>query len=96
KMEPTLYRQIKRYLQDSHLSRRIEEFQRKKIIRISKTLELEQGLLYKWDKLEPTRLLRVAQEQEIDAILMMAHMHSLGGHFGVEAVYDKIRRIYDC
>lgn len=93
-MDSILYYQIQRYLQNSYTSHQLEETQKKKIIRIGKMLELEQELLYKRNKNEPSWLLRIVQKPKIGAILMMAHTHPLGGHFRVEAIYNKIRCIY--
>ena len=45
--------------------------------------------LYKEDK---EKLLRVLQKDEIESIMFMIHDHPTGGHFGIEPMYEKIKK----
>src|SRR5215216_1848683 len=60
--------------------------------RITKTFEIMNGKLYK--KRKDGKTARVLQDNEKDAILFMTHNHETGGHFGVDATYNKIAERY--
>ena len=52
--------------------------------------EINNQLLYK--KTKEGRSLRVIKRDEVEAILYMMHTHPIGGHFGMETTYEKIKR----
>src|SRR2546429_3396256 len=64
----------------------------KKLQKQSDKFEIKNGKLYKKKKDE--KILRVLREDEIESILYMVHNHKTGGHFGVEATYNKIAERY--
>src|ERR1700743_2176877 len=51
--------------------------------------EVKNQLLYK--KTKEGRDLRVIKKDEIEAVLYMMHTHPIGGHFGIETTYEKIK-----
>ena len=66
--------------------------EKKRIQELSEKLIEKFGKLYK--KNEQGKLLKVLKEDEIEAILYMTHDHPTGGHFGVNATYNKIMEKY--
>ena len=65
------------------------EFKDKKL---QKQFEIRNEKLYK--KKKDGRILRVLQEDEIDSVLFMLHNHETGGHFGIDATYNKLIERY--
>src|SRR5919109_4402181 len=88
------YRKIKQYLTNQFKTTNQKEQQR--IKSKSKFFELKDNLLYKRDRRKKTRgqLLRVLLQHEIEPVLFMMHNHPLGGHLGVDIVFNKIRNLY--
>ncbi len=64
----------------------------KKLRKRTDKFKIEHGKLYK--KKKDGKILRVLREDEIESILYMVHNHETGGHFGVEATYNKIAERY--
>src|SRR6266487_3882841 len=64
----------------------------KRLQKRSDKFEIKNGKLYKKKKDE--KILRILREDEIESILYMVHNHETGGHFGVEAIYNKIAERY--
>src|SRR5215212_6927667 len=60
--------------------------------RITNNFEARNGKLYK--KKNNGKTARVLRDNEKDAILFMTHNHETGGHFGVDATYNKIAERY--
>jgi len=60
--------------------------------RITNNFEARNEKLYK--KKNNGKMARVLQDNEKDAILFMTHNHETGGHFGVDATYNKIAERY--
>src|SRR5688572_13808114 len=63
-----------------------------KLQKHSDTFEIKNGKLYKRKK--DGNLVKVLQENETEAILYMVHNHETGGHFGIDATYNKITERY--
>ena len=64
----------------------------KKLQKRTDKFKIENGKLYK--KKKNGKILRVLREDEIESILYMVHNHETGGHFEVEAIYNKIAERY--
>src|SRR3954451_7549320 len=64
----------------------------KKLRKQVNTFEVKNGKLYK--KKKDSKILRVLQEDETEAVLYMVHNHEMGGHFGIDATYNKIAERY--
>src|ERR1044072_1408004 len=55
---------------------------------------VENGLVYKIDKNNVTRLYRVIQKNELPALLYMMHNDPISGHFATDAIFSKIKTRY--
>src|SRR5437660_12277836 len=64
----------------------------KKLWKQADIFEVQNGKLYK--KKKDSRILRVVQEDETETVLYMVHNHKMGGHFGIDATYNKIAERY--
>src|SRR5437763_3707164 len=64
----------------------------KKLWKQADTFEVKNGKLYK--KKKNGKILRVLQEDETETVLYMVHNHEMGGHFGIDATYNKIAERY--
>ena len=69
-----------------------EKIDDKKLWKQADTFEVKNGKLYK--KKKNGRILRVLQEDETETVLYMVHNHEMGGHFGIDATYNKIAERY--
>jgi hypothetical protein len=88
------YQQLKQYLTDQKLPENPKDKNRIKLK--SRFFKLQDNLLYKIDRRKRTRgeLIRVLQEHEVEPVLFMLHNHPLGGHLGVDIVFNKVRNLY--
>jgi hypothetical protein len=88
------YGYIKQYLINQTLPTILKD--KKRIELKSRFFELKNNLLYKKDRRRKTRgkLLKVLQKHEVEPVLYMLHNHPLGGHLGVDIVFNKVREIY--
>ena len=89
-MDTDTYFQLLQYLTDFTIPDHLNEQQRKTLIRKSKYFAAINGHLYKKNKKEPNRPLRVARRNEVDTILYNMHSDSLAGHFGLEETFRRI------
>ena len=64
----------------------------KKLWKQADTFEVRNGKLYK--KKKNDKILRVLQEDKTETVLYMVHNHEMGGHFGIDATYNKIAERY--
>src|SRR4051794_22284989 len=64
----------------------------KKLQKQTNTFEVKNGKLYK--KKKNSKILRVLQKDETELILYMVHNHEIGGHFRIDATYNKIAERY--
>ena len=64
----------------------------KKLQKQTDTFEVKNGKLYK--KKKNGKILRVLQKDETEIILYIVHNHEMGGHFGIDATYNKIAERY--
>jgi hypothetical protein len=58
----------------------------------TKGYEVKHGTLYK--RAKDGRIMRVLKEDEIDTIIFIMHNHEIGGHFGKDTTYEKIKTRY--
>ena len=89
-MDTDTYFQLLQYLTDFTIPDHLNEQQRKTLIRKSKYFAAINGHLYKKNKKEPNRPLRVARRNEVDTILYNMHSDPLAGHFGLEETFRRI------
>ena len=64
----------------------------KKLQKQANTFEVKNGKLYK--KKKDDKILRVLQKDETETVLYMVHNHKIGGHFEIDATYNKIAERY--
>src|SRR2546429_64430 len=64
----------------------------KKVQKQADTFEVKNRKLYK--KKKDSKILRVLQENETKTVLYMVYNHKMGGHFGIDATYNKIAERY--
>src|SRR3954451_189722 len=64
----------------------------KKLRKQTDIFEIKNGKLYK--KKKDSKILRVLQKDKTKIILYMVHNHEMGGHFGIDATYNKIAERY--
>ncbi len=93
-MESDTYFEILRYLDTLELPPQLDTTQRRKIKRKAQQYVVINGLLYKKDKKNPTRPLRVIKQSEMEAILYSFHEDPLAGHFGFQETYRSINLRY--
>ena len=60
----------------------------------AKYFEIRHHLLYKKNKRNPDRPLRVIKYTEVEPVLYMMHKHSTAGHLGMDTMYYKISEHY--
>ena len=93
-MDSTLYQHLKFYLQNQKLPDFIDSDQQKHIEKQSRFFVIKNNILFKQDRRDSNNYLKVLQKHEIEPILFLTHNHPLGGHFGTEAMFNKIRDLY--
>jgi IS30 family transposase len=93
-MDPSEYQQLIQYLNNQTLPKNLKEQSR--IKSKSRFFKVQDNLLYKIDRRKRTRgkLIRVLQEHEVEPVLYMLHNHPIGGHLGVDIVFNKVRNLY--
>ena len=89
-MDTDIYFRMLQYLTDHTLPDNVNEQQRKALIRKSRYFVVIEGQLFKRNKKEPTRPLKVVQRNEVDIILYNVHSDPLAGHFGLEETFRRV------
>src|SRR5260364_248106 len=93
-MEPQQYSALKIYLQHHQYPPHFNIQQQKNLEKQSKFFRTKIGGLYKENKRQKNNWLKVVSEAEVGLILALAHDHPLGGHFGKDIMFNKIRDYY--
>ena len=93
-MEPDTYYQLTRFLDDLTLPNNLEDNQRRSFKAKAKQYLLINGLLYKRNRKNPQRPLRVIKQNEVETILYSFHEDPLAGHFGFSETYRAISERY--
>ena len=93
-MDSNTYFQLLQYLTDFSLPNYIDELQKKSIIKKSRFFIVIDGQLFKKNKREPTRPLKVAKRNEVDIILYNVHSDPLAGHFGIKETFRRVALRY--
>src|SRR3954452_14042328 len=84
------YRDFVQYLEGN--TEKFSKEQLNILKRVTKNYEIKLGNLFRKNK--DGKLLRVLKDDDIDTVLFMIHNHPTGGHFGKEAVYNKLVERY--
>ncbi|CAH1770486.1 949_t:CDS:2, partial [Entrophospora sp. SA101] len=93
-MDLNLYYNLVKYLSDLIYPESSTDEEQKKIRSQAKYFIVREGILYKKNKKNPQRPLRVVKSNEVEIILHNLHADSLAGHFGIEATYHRIAERY--
>lgn len=94
-MDLNVYYNLLRLLEDGTLPTDITPQHEKKLRTQAKHLFIREGLLYKTNRTEPSRPLRIVKTNEIEAILYNMHAAETAGHFAFEGTYQRtIARYY--
>ena len=87
-MDLNVYYNLLWLLEDGTLSTDIMAKQEKKLWTQEKHLFICNGLLYKTNRTEPSRPLRIVKTNEIEAILYNMHAAETAGHFAFKGTYQ--------
>jgi hypothetical protein len=93
-MELDTYFLIARYLETLELPNEMDTTQRRNFKRKAHQYVFINGLLYKKDKKNLTRPLRVLKKNELEFVLHSYHDDPLAGHFGFQETYRSISLKY--
>ena len=84
------YQNLVEYLETDKLPLDATDNEKQKIIKQSRYYKLKDKLLYKKNRKDPDKPIRVIKWTEVDPILYMMHSHPTAGHLGTDAMYYKI------
>src|SRR5436309_1489481 len=93
-MDSNTYYQLTRYLDELTLPAEFTEAQRRSFKAKTKHYILINGLLYKRNRRNPQRPLRVIKLSEVEMILYSFHKDPLAGHFGFNETFRAISEQY--
>src|SRR5689334_10771394 len=88
------YYNLYNYLNTETLPTDFTTYQRKQLQNQAKYFKVKDNLLYKRNKKNPDKPLRVIKWTEVDPVLYMMHSHPTAGHLGIDAMYYKIVERY--
>ena len=93
-MDSDTYYQLTRYLDELTLPAEFTDTQRRSFKAKTKHYILINGLLYKRNRRNPQRPLRVIKLSEVEMILYSFHEDPLAGHFGFNETFRAISERY--
>lgn len=93
-MDIEQYQNLFNYLNTSQTPEQLENSEKQKLIKQSKFFTVKNNLLYKYDKRNQGKILRVIRRHELEATLFMMHNDPTAGHFAVDIMFEKIRNRY--
>ena len=93
-MDLTTYHQLLQYLDDLIIPEAMEATQLRSFKSKARHYCVLNGLLYKKNKKNPQRHLRVIKPAEVETILHNFHSDPLAGHFGYDETYRAISEKY--
>src|SRR5690242_11213662 len=88
------YHQLYQYLDTDMIHKDFTENQIKQLINQARYFEIRHYWLYKKNRRNPDRPLRVIKWTEVEPVLYMMHKHPTAGHLGTDAMYYKISERY--
>ena len=88
------YSQLYYYLETDITPENFTERQRQQLINQARQFETKNNLLYKKNRKDPNKPLRVIKWTEVEPVLYMMHKHPTAGHLGTDAMYHKISKRY--
>jgi hypothetical protein len=93
-MDTTTYYSLIRFLTDLYLPTDITKQQQAAIKRKARYFIVMNDQLYKRNKDNPNRPIKVVKENEIEGILHFTHSDPLAGHFSIEETYRRVKIRY--
>ena len=84
------YINLTTYLESDELPPDLTENEKRTIIKQSRYYELRNRLLYKKNRKNPDKLIKVIKWTEVEPILYMMHSNPTAGHLETDAMYYKI------
>jgi integrase-like protein len=88
------YYNLYHYLDTDQFPSESTDQEQKQLRTQAKYFEIRHHLLYKKNRRNPDRPLRVIKWTEIEPVLYMMHKHPTAGHLGTDAMYHKISERY--
>ena len=88
------YNNLVEYLETDELSPDLTEHEQQTLVKQSRYYQLKHKLLYKKNRKDPDKPLRVIKWTEVEPVLYMMHSHPTAGHLGTDAMYYKIIERY--
>jgi hypothetical protein len=88
------YQDLVNYLETDELPPDLTDDEQNSIIRQSRYFQLKDKLLYKKNRKDITKPLRVIKWHEVEPVLYMMHSHPTARHLGTDAMYYKISERY--
>ena len=93
-MENQHYLNLYNYLERKEFPQNFSPQQQTKLEKQAKNFQIKNKFLYKTNKNNSEKLLRVIQQPELPALLYMMHNDPTAGHFAVDAMVNKIKSRY--
>jgi hypothetical protein len=94
-MDTQQYSNIYQFLQQQILPPTvITPQQRRKFINLTSNFIIHNQLLYKKDRNNNNKLIKVIQRYEMEPVLYMMHNDPTAGHFSIDKMFDKIKARY--
>ena len=88
------YQNLMEYLESDILPSNLTDNEKRTIINQSRYYKVKDKLLYKKNRKDPDKPIRVIKWTEVEPILYMMHSHPTAGHLGTDAMYYKISERY--
>ena len=88
------YYNLYHYLDTDQFPDGLTDQEQKRLMTQAKNFEIKHHLLYKKNKRNPDRPLRVIKWTEVEPVLYMMHKHPTAEHLGMDAIYYKLSECY--
>ena len=88
------YYTIYKFLDTDEIPEDYTNRQKEQLINQARYFEIRHNLLYKKNRKDPDKPLRVIKWTEVEPVLYMMHKHPTAGHLGTDAMYYKISERY--
>ena len=88
------YYTIYKFLDTDEIPEDYTDRQKEQLVNQARYFEIRHNLLYKKNRKDSDKLLRVIKWTEVEPILYMMHKHPTARHLGTDAMYYKIAERY--
>src|SRR5215469_4390496 len=93
-MDLTTYFSLLRFLTDNSMPTTLDKTQQATIKRKARYFIVLNDQLYKRNKENPNRPIKVVKESEVEDVLYHVHSDPLAGHFSVDETYRRVKIRY--